>query len=84
MKKVLLLVAALCFSASFAQDFVMGINFDAGGKFDGSFNEGTWNGFQKALGELSTDLDIEPLEFEGQPDTFAQGLRGMANEGADL
>ncbi len=84
MKKVLLLVAALAFSVTFAQDFVMGINFDAGGKFDGSFNEGTWNGFNKAIDELSGDYDIEPLEFEGQPDTFAQGLRQMANEGADL
>lgn len=84
MKKVLLLLAALSFSASFAQDFVMGINFDAGGKFDGSFNEGTWNGFTKAIAELKGEYDIEALEFEGQPDTFAQGLRQMANEGADL
>lgn len=84
MKKLLLLVAALCFSASFAQDYVMGVNFDAGGKFDGSFNEGTWNGFQRGLADLGAELDIEPLEFEGQPDTFAQGLRQMASEGADL
>jgi len=84
MRKVLLLAVALVFSASFAQDYSMGINFDAGGKFDGSFNEGTFNGFSLAIEELSGEYDIEPLEFEGQPDTFAQGLRQMASEGAEL
>ncbi len=84
MRKVLVLSLALVFSVSFAQDFVMGINFDAGGKFDGSFNEGTFNGFTKALEELSSEYDIEALEFEGSPDTFAQGLRNMASEGAEL
>ena len=84
MRKALLLFAALSFGAVFAQDYVMGINFDAGGKFDRSFNEGTWNGFSSKLEELSADYDIEPLEFEGTPDTFAQGLRQMASEGADL
>lgn len=62
----------------------MGINFDAGGKFDGSFNEGTWNGFSQAIEELSSENSVETLEFEGTPDTFANGLREMANQGADL
>ena len=84
MKKSGLLLVALIFSAGFAQDYVMGINFDAGGKFDGSFNEGTFNGFTRALEELSNEYDIEPLEFEGTPDTAAQGLRQMASDGADL
>lgn len=85
MKKRLLvvLVALAALSMVFAQDFVMGINFDAGGKFDKSFNQGTWEGFSGAIEALS-DLDIEILEFEGSPDTFAQGLRQMSTEGADL
>lgn len=83
MKKCLVL-AVVVFGLAFAQDFVMGINFDAGGKFDKSFNEGTWNGFSRALDELSSEYDIEPLEFEGTPDTSAQGLRQMASQGADF
>ncbi len=80
-----LLVVALAFaglSLGLAQDFVMGINFDAGGKFDKSFNQGTWEGFSSAIDNL--DSDIEILEFEGSPDTFAQGLRQMSSDGADL
>ncbi|MEZ4630781.1 MAG: BMP family ABC transporter substrate-binding protein [Deinococcales bacterium] len=83
MRKILVL-CALSLSLAFAQDFVMGINFDAGGKFDGSFNQGTWTGFTQAIEELSADYDIEALEFEGTPDTFANGLRNMAGQGADL
>ena len=83
MRKLLVLFAALALGFTLAQDYVMGINFDAGGKFDRSFNEGSWNGFSRAIAELS-DLDIEVLEFEGTPDTFAQGLRQMASAGADL
>ncbi|MGL4610377.1 MAG: BMP family lipoprotein [Trueperaceae bacterium] len=85
MKKLFALVAALAFTAAFAQDYVMGINFDAGGKFDKSFNEGTFNGFSKAIEAQKEDgLDIEMLEFEGTPETFGQGLRQMAEDGADL
>lgn len=84
MRKLALLLAALMVSAGLAQDYVMGINFDAGGKFDGSFNEGSFNGLTRAVNELSSDYDIEVLEFEGTPETSAQGLRQMASEGADL
>ena len=82
--KKLMVLGLLALSMTFAQDYVFGINFDAGGKFDKSFNEGTFNGFTQAIDELSGEYDIEPLEFEGTPDTFAQGLRQMAAEGADL
>lgn len=79
----LFLVAALCTAS--AQDFIFGINFDAGGKFDGSFNEGTWNGFSAAVADLQSEgYDVEMLEFEGTPDTSAQGLRAMAEEQPDL
>ncbi len=85
MKKVLAMAAAIAFTSVFAQDFIMGINFDAGGKFDKSFNEGTFNGFTKAIEAQRADgLDIEAQEFEGTPETFGQGLRQMAENGADL
>lgn len=84
MRKTLLLLAALCFSLAFAQDYVFGITFDAGGKFDRSFNEGTWNGLSKAVEELRDEYDIEVLEFEGTPDTAAEGQRRIAAQGAEL
>lgn len=85
MRKLFVLLTIVAFGLSFAQDFIMGINFDAGGKFDKSFNEGTWNGFIKGINELkSSGLNVEPLEFEGTPDTFAQGMNQMAENGADL
>ena len=83
MRKLVLLLAACLLGTGLAQDYVMGINFDAGGKFDRSFNEGTWNGFSSAI-EGFENLDIEILEFEGTPDTSAQGLRQMAEQGAEL
>jgi len=77
------LAVCLLMGSAFAQDFVFGINFDAGGKFDRSFNEGTWRGMVRAIEDLDS-LDIELLEFEGTPDTSAQGLRNMAAEGSEL
>jgi basic membrane protein A and related proteins len=85
MKKVLATVAALALTFTFAQDYIMGINFDAGGKFDKSFNEGTFNGFDRAIkAQIADGVDIEQVEFEGTPETFGQGLRQMAENGADL
>lgn len=84
MQKLILLLCALSLGLTFAQDYVMGINFDAGGKFDKSFNEGTWNGFSRAVEELGSDYDIETIEFEGTPETFSQGLRQMASAGAEV
>lgn len=84
MRKLTLLLCALSLGLTFAQDYVMGINFDAGGKFDKSFNEGTWNGFSRAVEELGSDYDIETIEFEGTPETFSQGLRQMASAGAEV
>lgn len=68
-----------------AQDYVFGITYDAGGKFDGSFNEGTFNGLMKAINELEAEgLTIDLLEFEGTPDTAAEGQRKIASQGAEL
>jgi basic membrane protein A len=84
MRKALLITLALFLGGAFAQDFVMGITFDAGGKFDGSFNEGTWRGMVKAIEELEGEYEIELLEFEGTPDTAAEGQRRIAAQGAEL
>jgi len=85
MKKVLAATLVLTLGvAAFAQDFVMGIVFDAGGKFDGSFNEGTWRGMERALQELEGEYEIEVLEFEGTPDTAGEGQRRIASQGAEL
>lgn len=86
MRKIALLTIALFLGSVFAQDYVFGINFDAGGKFDGSFNEGTFRGLDRAIGDLENQesLEIDLLEFEGTPDTSAQGLRQMSLQGAEL
>ena len=83
---VLAAAAALMGGAAMAQDFVFGITFDAGGKFDASFNEGTWNGMTRAVDELSATYEIDILEYEpsGGGQT-ADGQRRMAGEqGAEL
>ena len=85
MRRLLVLLAALLVTAASAQDYVIGIVYDAGGKFDGSFNEGTWRGVERAAADLETEgLEIEIVEFEGTPDTAAEGQRRIAGQGADL
>jgi len=85
MRKLLILVAALLLTAASAQDFVFGIVYDAGGKFDGSFNEGTWRGVQRAQHDLQGEgFEVEVVEFEGTPDTAAEGQRRIAGAGADI
>ncbi|HEX7003236.1 MAG TPA: BMP family ABC transporter substrate-binding protein [Trueperaceae bacterium] len=84
MRKALLLTCALLLGGAFAQDFVFGLVFDAGGKFDGSFNEGTWRGMERAIDELEPEYEIELLEFEGTPDTAGEGQRRIASQGAEL
>ena len=86
MRKLIILLAAALFTAGMAQDYVLGIVYDAGGKFDGSFNEGTWNGLVRAVDELAATYEIDILEYEpsagGQT---ADGQRRMAGEqGAEL
>ncbi len=86
MRHLVTLVAALFLTVAVAQDYVFGITFDAGGKFDGSFNEGTFRGMERAIADLESEqgLEIDLLEFEGTPDTAAQGMRQIASEGAEL
>ena len=86
MRIVITLLAAATIAFAGAQDYVFGITFDAGGKFDGSFNEGTWRGMERAIAELDAEfgLEIDLLEFEGTPDTSAGGMRTIAAAGAEL
>lgn len=86
MRKVLVLLAAAALTIASAQDYVFGITFDAGGKFDGSFNEGTWRGMVLAIEELQAErgLEIDLLEFEGTPETSAGGLRTIAGQNVEL
>lgn len=86
MKRYLALLAALLIGGSvFAQDFVIGIVYDAGGKFDRSFNEATWRGAERAQQELEDmGFEVEVVEFEGSPDTAAEGQRRIAQGGAEI
>ncbi len=85
MRKLLMLLAALLLTGAMAQDYVLGIVYDAGGKFDASFNEGTWRGVERAQMDLQEQgYEVEVVEFEGSPDTAAEGQRRIALEGAEI
>jgi basic membrane protein A len=86
MRRIIVTIAALALGFATAQDYVFGIVFDAGGKFDGSFNEGTWRGLERGIETLEEErgLEIDLLEFEGTPETSAQGLRSISEQGAEL
>ncbi|MFX5994761.1 BMP family ABC transporter substrate-binding protein, partial [Acinetobacter baumannii] len=59
----------------------VGIAFDAGGKFDRSFNQSAWEGAQKAAKDFGVKLfDFEPAD----PSQVGQGIRTFAEEGFDL
>jgi basic membrane protein A len=59
----------------------IGLVFDAGGKFDKSFNESAWDGSQRAARELGVEIfDAEP----GDPSQAALAIRQYAQEGLDL
>lgn len=86
MKRFLVLIAALLLSTTvLAQDFVIGVVYDAGGKFDRSFNEATWRGAERAQLHLEEmGYEVEVVEFEGSPDTAAEGQRRIASQGAEI
>ncbi|TFU27158.1 BMP family ABC transporter substrate-binding protein [Thermus tengchongensis] len=59
----------------------VGIAFDAGGKFDRSFNQSAWEGAERAVQELGVKVfDFEPAD----PSQVGQGIRTFAEEGFDL
>src|SRR5262245_44235697 len=70
---------ALCFAASAALADPA-VVYDAGGKFDKSFNEAAYNGIEQFKKETGTGY----LEFEVQADAQReQAFRKMAQRGAD-
>ncbi|MDC8757143.1 BMP family lipoprotein [Janthinobacterium fluminis] len=77
-----LTIAALFMSASAsAADPKLGIVYDAGGKFDKSFNQSAFEGAQR----FKKDTKINFIEVQASSDTQAeQVLRGLARKNLDL
>ena len=85
MKKVLalgIISFALAAGLSTAQTPIrVGMAYDAGGKFDKSFNESAFTGAQRAV----KDLKVSVSEFEpSDPSQAAQGIRNFAQNNFDL
>jgi basic membrane protein A len=77
-----LTVAALCVAASAsAADPKLGIVYDAGGKFDKSFNQSAFEGASR----FKKETNINFIEVQASSDTQAeQVLRGLARKNLDL
>ncbi|MBC7479596.1 MAG: BMP family ABC transporter substrate-binding protein [Pseudorhodobacter sp.] len=78
-------IAALCFAASAAAaaaaDPKLGIVYDAGGKFDKSFNQSAFEGASRFRAETKIGF----IEVQASSDTQAeQVLRGLARKKLDL
>ena len=75
-------VAALCLATSAAAaDPKLGIVYDAGGKFDKSFNQSAFEGAER----FKKETNIKYLEAQASSDTQAeQVLRGLARKKMDL
>ncbi|PNY82618.1 BMP family lipoprotein [Deinococcus koreensis] len=81
MKKFLTLALAMTTTLAAAQNLRVGMAYDAGGKFDKSFNQSAYEGSLRA----KKNLGIEVKDFEpSDPSQVVQGIRGFANEGFDL
>ncbi|MDM5176510.1 BMP family ABC transporter substrate-binding protein [Massilia sp. DJPM01] len=81
-KQLSITIAALCAAASAtAADPKLGIVYDAGGKFDKSFNQSAFEGAERFKKETS----IKYIEAQASSDTQAeQVLRGLARKKLDL
>jgi basic membrane protein A len=81
-KQLSLMVAALCVAAgATAADPKLGIVYDAGGKFDKSFNQSAYEGANR----FKTETKISYIEAQASSDTQAeQVLRGLARKHLDL
>ncbi|WP_317201837.1 BMP family ABC transporter substrate-binding protein [Janthinobacterium sp.] len=77
-----LTIAALFITAgASAADPKLGIVYDAGGKFDKSFNQSAYEGAQR----FKKDTNISFIEVQASSDTQAeQVLRGLARKNLDL
>lgn len=81
MKKFLTLALALTTTLASAQTLRVGMAYDAGGKFDKSFNQSAYEGSLRATKNLGVKVnDFEPSD----PSQIIQGIRSFANEGFDL
>ncbi len=82
-KQLSMTIAALCVagSAAAAATPKLGIVYDAGGKFDKSFNQSAFEGVQR----FKKDTGITAIEAQASSDTQAeQVLRGLARKKLDL
>ena len=82
MKKLIaLFIVSLFITATALAQMKVGVVFDAGGKFDRSFNQSAWEGASKARDELGIMLkDVEP----GDSSAVEEAMRAFAAEGYDL
>jgi basic membrane protein A len=82
-KQLSMTIAALCAagSAMAANPPKLGVVYDAGGKFDKSFNQSAFEGLQR----FTKDTGIKVLEVQANSDTQAeQVMRGLARKKLDL
>jgi basic membrane protein A len=81
-KQISLSIAALCVAgAATAADPKLGIVYDAGGKFDKSFNQSAFEGAER----FKKETKISYIEVQASSDTQAeQVLRGLARKKLDL
>ena len=81
-KQLSITIAALCVAASAAAaDPKLGIIYDAGGKFDKSFNQSAFEGADR----FKKETGIKYIEVQASSDTQAeQVLRGLARKKLDL
>ena len=81
MKKLLITSTLLVLGVAGAQAMRVGMAFDAGGKFDKSFNQSAYEGAQRAV----KDFGVQEKDFEpSDPSQVVQGIRSFANDGFDL
>ena len=82
MKKfIALIIVSVFLTATALAQMKVGVVFDAGGKFDRSFNQSAWEGASKAKDELGIALkDVEP----GDSSAVEEAMRAFAAEGYDL
>ncbi|NHZ36865.1 MULTISPECIES: BMP family lipoprotein [Massilia] len=82
LKQLSITIAALCVAASAtAADPKLGIVYDAGGKFDKSFNQSAFEGAER----FKKETNIKYIEAQASSDTQAeQVLRGLARKKLDL
>src|SRR5687767_14020956 len=82
-KQLSMTIAALCAagSAMAAHPPKLGMVYDAGGKFDKSFNQSAFEGLQR----FSKETGIKVFEAQASSDTQAeQVMRGLARKKLDL